>query len=342
MRPGDMSPRTMSLGAMRSRLLLPLLSAAALMLSVSAAPAAPATMRAAVVKDGAITIQSVPLPEPGAGQVRVKVRAASVNPVDWKLAGRAAPGTSQTPGRDFAGVIDAAGSGAGKWKAGDAVIGVASGTYAEYVLVPVTALASKPTKMSFEEAAGIGVVAETAWRAIVTVGDVQKGQRVLIHGGAGGVGSSAVQIAKARGAYVIATASARNHDFLKSLGVDETIDYKTTSFEEKVKNVDLVLNTVDDDTNARSVGVVKQGGILVSVVGPALGEACAAANIRCAVTGSVNGQMLPLVVELANSGKFHISVEKRMPLADAAKAWDESRSGHVRGKIILDVAPEAG
>src|SRR4029079_4997969 len=138
---------------------------------------------------------------------------------------------------------------------------------------------------------------------MITVGNVQKGQKVLIHGGAGGVGSSAVQIAKARGAYVIATASARNHEFLKSIGADETLDYRSVKFEDKLKNLDVVLNTVDAETNARSVGVLKPGGILVSVVGPAPTGPCAAAKIRCAETGKVNGQMLAQVVELANAGK---------------------------------------
>jgi NADPH:quinone reductase-like Zn-dependent oxidoreductase len=298
-------------------------------------------MRAAVVTDGVIKIASVPVPEPGAGQVRVKVHAASVNPVDWKLAARAAAGSSQTPGRDFAGVIDAVGPSAGPWKVGDAVIGIGPGSYAEYMIASTNAIAAKPTRMSFAEASGMGVVAETAWRAMVTVADVQKGQKVLIHGGAGGVGSSAVQIAKARGAYVIATASARNHDFLKSLGADETIDYRSTKFEDKVKDVDVVLNTVDADTGMRSIGIVKQGGTLVSVVGPTPAEPCAAAKIRCAVTGSANGQVLPAVVEFTNAGKFYIPVEKRMPLAEAGKAWEESRNGHVRGKIILEVAPES-
>jgi NADPH:quinone reductase-like Zn-dependent oxidoreductase len=204
----------------------------------------------------------------------------------------------------------------------------------------VAAIAAKPAKISFAEAAGIGVAAETAWRAIVTVGNVQKGQKVLIHGGAGGVGASAVQIAKARGAYVIATASARNHAFLKSLGADETIDYNTVRFEQRLQGLDLVLNTADAETGARSVGVVKPGGMLVSVVGAPPAEPCAVAKIRCAVTGPANGKMLASVVELADAGKFQISVDKRVPLADAAQAWEDSRSGHVRGKIILDVMPK--
>jgi NADPH:quinone reductase-like Zn-dependent oxidoreductase len=318
-----------------------LFSAGVLALAGAQAAAA-GSMKAAIAADNTIAIESVPIPEPGAGQVRIKVRAASVNPVDWKLASRAAAGTKQVPGRDLAGVVDAVGSGVTNWKVGDAVIALAAtGAYAEYTLSNVNAIAAKPTKMSFEEAAGIPVTAETAYRALVTVGEVKKGQKVLIHGAAGGVGSSAVLIAKAKGAYIIGTASQRNHEFLKSLGVDEVIDYNTTRFEDKVKDVDLVVNTADADTNARSVRVVKKGGYLVSVVGPPPADACAAAGIRCGGVGSVNGQMLPAIVDLANAGQFKIIVERRMPLAEASKAWELSRAGHTRGKIILVVAPEA-
>jgi NADPH:quinone reductase-like Zn-dependent oxidoreductase len=327
---------------MKSRTVSSLLSVGALAAVgtlVGSHAVAAGTMKAGVITDGTVKVESVPVPEPGPGQVRIKVRAASVNPVDWKVAARAAPGSKTVAGRDASGVIDAVGDANGPWKVGDAVVGLApGGAYAEYAIASTGAIAKKPTKMSFEEASGIPVVAETAWRALVTVGEVQKGQRVLIHGAAGGVGSSAVQIAKARGAYVIGTASARNHEFLKSLGADETIDYNTTRFEDKVKNVDIVVNTADADTNARSVGVVKKGGKLVSVVGPPPADACAAAGIWCGGVGSVNGQMLPAIVEFANTSKFHIPVERTMPLADAAKAWDLNRAGHTRGKIVLVVS----
>jgi NADPH:quinone reductase-like Zn-dependent oxidoreductase len=312
------------------------LLAAASLSHVGFAAAPHATMLAAVVTDGKVQIQSVPLPEPAAGQVRVRVRAASVNPVDWKLADRAAPGSAKVPGRDFAGVIDALGPEVQGWKPGDAVIGLAiGGAYAQYALASVKAIAHKPRKLSFAEASGIPAVGEAAWRAMVVIGNVQKGQRVLIHGGAGGVGSSAVQIAKARGAYVIATASARNQAFLRSLGADETIDYTTTRFEDKVKDVDVVLNTVNPEISARSIGVVKPGGILVSVVGLPQADKCEAAHIRCAVTGPVSGEMLPMLSALADAGKFHLNVEQRLPLAKANQAWDANRAGHTRGKIIL-------
>ena len=218
------------------------------------------TMRAAVVTDAVVHVETVAKPVPQAGQVRIRVRAASVNPVDWKLAAHAGTGTRQIPGRDLSGIIDSVGPDADRWRPGDAVIAVASGgAYAEFALAGVRAVASKPTDMSFAEAAGIPVVGETAWRAVVTVADVQKGQRVLIQGGAGGVGSSAVQVAKARGAYVIATASPNHEAFVRSLGADELIDYHTARFEDRVKGVDMVLNTVDAETGLRSMHVIQIG-----------------------------------------------------------------------------------
>jgi NADPH:quinone reductase-like Zn-dependent oxidoreductase len=311
-------------------------------LAVLSLPAAAAeTMRAVVIgQGGSLKIEQVAKPEPKAGEIRVKVRAVSVNPVDWKIGMRADPAARLVPGRDLSGVVDAVGLDTQGFKVGDAVIAIApGGSYAEYAVMPAKIAAPKPTKMSFEEAAGIGVVGETAYRAIVTVANVQKGQRVLIHGGAGGVGSSAVQIAKARGAYVIATASPRNHDFLRKLGADEVIDYNTTKFEDKVKDADVVVNTVDLETGTRSTKVVKPGGIIVSVVGPTPAEPCAAAMIRCEQTGRVTGELLRPVVDLANEGKFAISIEQQLTLADAAKAWESNRAGHTRGKIVLTVAP---
>ena len=303
-------------------------------------------MRAAVIVDGGVQIQRLPKPEPQAGEVRIRVRDASVNPTDWKRADHSGPGSHGTPGRDLSGVIDAVGPAGGQpggttsqWKVGDAVIAIApGGSYAEYAIAPVTAIAAKPMRMSFEEAAGIGVVGETAWRAIVTVANVRAGQRVLIHGGAGGVGSSAVQIAKARGAYVIATASPSHNSYLRALGADEILDYNTVRFEDKVKGVDVVLNTVEPDLTVRSLAVMKPGGILVSVVGPPPAAQCEAANVRCGVTGSATGEMLHFVSDLASQGKFHIHIDQQLPLADAAKAWGMNRKGHTAGKIILIVS----
>lgn len=301
--------------------------------------AAAGSMRAVVAVDGHVQIQSVPKPQPRPGEVRIKVRAVSVNPVDWKKIAGGAPGARLIPGRDLAGVIDAVADPGGPWKVGQAVIAVApTGSYVEYAISPVTAVAAKPPQMSFEEAAGLPIVGETAWRAMVTVANVQAGQRVLIHGGAGGVGSAAVQIAKARGAYVIATASPSHNELLHSLGADQVLDYNSVRFEDKVKNVDVVLNTVDAATTLRSLRVVKRGGILVSVVGPPPQEQCAAAGIRCAITGSATGEMLEYVSALAARGKLHIHIDKRWPLEDAAQALELNRQGHTGGKIILEVS----
>ena len=248
------------------------------------------------------------------------------------------------PGTDVAGTIDSLGEGVTGWKVGDQVLGFArqSGSYAEYAVIPVSSLARKPKSMTFEQAAGVPIAAETAYRALHESGKIARGQTVLIHGAAGGVGSAAVQIAKAAGARVIGTASPNNHEFLRSLGVDQVIDYKSQRFEDVVKNVDLVLNTVDADTNARSIGVVRQGGTLVSIVGPPDADACAAAKIRCArpdrETGASNADMLARVGELADAGSFKVNVDATYSAGGCGKAWAKSREGHTRGKLIIQVS----
>jgi len=307
--------------------------------AISAASAAE-EMRAVVFTDSHFQLQSVPRPEPQAGQVSIRVRAASVNPVDWKQAERAAPGTRLIPGRDMAGVIDAVGDAAGPWRVGQTVMAIATGggSYAEYALASTKALALKPQRLSFEEAAGIPVAGETAWRALVTIANVQRGQRVLIQGGAGGVGSLAVQIAKARGAYVIATASPNHDELLRALGADEIVDYHKVRLEEKLKDIDVVFNTVDADTGARSIAVLKPGGILVSVTGSAPAAQCEAAKTRCSVTGFVTGEMLPALSALAEEGKLHVHIARRFPLAEAVQALELNRQGHTGGKIILEVS----
>jgi len=319
---------------------LPLL-AFALTISLGA-HAAPDKMQAAEVGEGgALSVQTRPVPRPGAGEVLIKVRAAGVNPVDWKVAMRR---LGMVPGTDVAGTIDTLGDGVTGWKVGDQVLGFArqSGSYAEYAVIPVGSLAMKPVSMTFEEAAGVPIAAETAYRALHEAGKIAAGQTVLIHGAAGGVGSAAVQIAKAAGARVIGTASPNNHDFLRSLGADQVIDYRSQRFEDVVKNVDLVLNTADAETNARSIGVIREGGVLVSIVGPANAMACAAAKIRCArpdrEKGASNADMLARVGELADAGKFKVHVEEAYALADASRAWEKSRGGHTRGKLVIRVS----
>ena len=309
----------------------------------AAAFAAPDTMQAVEVGDGGtLSIQPRPVPRPQPGEVLVKVRAAGVNPVDWKSARRR---LGMVPGTDVAGTIDSLGEGVTEFKVGEAVLGFArqSGSYAEYAVIPLDAIARKPRSFTFEQAAGVPIAAETAYRALHETGHLERGQTILIHGAAGGVGSAAVQIAKAAGAHVIGTASANHHDFLRSIGVDEVIDYRTQRFEDIAKNVDFVLNTADPETTARSIAVVKEGGMLVSLVGSPDPRACAAARIHCARperdTGASNAAMLAKVVELANAGQFKVHVDAVFSMPDAAKAWNRSREGHTRGKLIILVTP---
>ena len=304
----------------------------------------PASMQAVVVIGGKPLLQTVDRPAPGAGEVLVKVRAAGVNPADWKRAQRAST-TPVVPGWDIAGVISAVGPGVSGWKAGDPVMGFFEGTggYAQYAAIAVDSIASKPRKLGFDAAAGVPLAAVTAWKALVDAAGLQRGQRVLIHGAAGGVGSAAVQIAAVRGAYVIATASERNHAFLRSIGANETIDYNAVRFEEHVSNADVVLNTIDEQTAIRSLPVLKPGGIMVTVAGAVPAEACAAAQMRCVAasrrTGTPIGQILAEVARLADQGRFTVHVDATFPLARASDAWDMSRTGHTRGKIILTIPP---
>jgi NADPH:quinone reductase-like Zn-dependent oxidoreductase len=307
------------------------------------ASAAPSTMRGVRVNaDGSLSVAEMSVPRPGRDEVLIKVRAAGVNPVDWKAAsGR----VGQVPGTDACGAIDSLGEGVAGWKVGEPVIGFArqSGSYAEYAVIPVNSLARKPKAMTFEEAAGMPIAAETAYRALHEAGGLQRGQTVLIHGAAGGVGSAAVQIAKAGGARVIGTASSSNFDFLKSIGADQVIDYTAQKFEDVAKNVDLVLNTANAETTARSLAVVRAGGVLVTIVGGTDAAACEAAKIRCARpdrnTGATNADQLARVVELADAGKFKVYVDGVYPMENAAQAWIKSREGHTRGKLIIQVSP---
>src|SRR5688572_28388526 len=300
------------------RSLLPLASLGLIL--GNAALAAPDKMQAVeVAPDGSLSVQTRPVPRPGAGEVLIRVRAAGVNPVDWKIAQRR---IGMVPGVDVAGTIDSLGEGAAGFTVGDQVLGFArqSGSYAEFAVVAVSSLAKKSKALSFEQAAGVPIAGETAYRALHEAGKIQPGQTVLIHGAAGGVGSAAVQIAKAAGARVIGTASPNNHEFLRSLGADQVIDYRSQRFEDVVKDVDVVLNTANLETNVRSIGVVRPGGVLVSVVGPPNPVACAAAKIRCGRPDRENGasiaDMLARVAELADAGKFKVPVEQVFSMAD--------------------------
>jgi NADPH:quinone reductase-like Zn-dependent oxidoreductase len=338
-------PNETSLSLARARFL-----ALALLLLISPAVALRAadgaTMQAIVFVDGHLAMQSVARPEPGPGEVRIRIRAAAINPADWKMARMASRfGPDPIFGLDASGIIDAVGPSVTGWKSGDAVVALTRpphGAYAQYAVVSVDFIAPKPRSLSFEQAAGIPVAGITAWRSLIDVAQLRSGQRVLIDGGAGGVGSAAVQIAKARGAYVIATASASNASFLKSIGADEVIDYTAGPFEQKVKDVDVALDTVSPEDGLHAMSTLKPGGILVSIVGKMPEDRCAAAKIRCAIPGSSGGQpatpYLREVGKLADAGKYRVNVERVLPLSEAAQAWALNQQGHTRGKLVLSVS----
>jgi|SRR5579871_418399 len=292
-----------------------------------------------------LRLEEIARPEPGADELLIKVHAASVNPVDWKIrAGHMKDFMPMIfpyiPGFDISGVVESIGAGVTKFKSGDAVFGRldGSGAYAEYALVKETDLALKPKSLDHVHAAAIPVAALTAWQALFEAAQLRPGQRILIHGAAGGVGIFAVQFAKSKGAHVIATASEKNQGFLRELGVDEPIDYSKTRFEDVVRDVDVVLDTMGGETQERSLKVLKKGGILVSLVQPPSAEHAAKYGVRAVMLrGHKSAADLMEIAQLIDSGRVKVFVETIVPLAEARRAHELSESGHVRGKIVLKV-----
>jgi NADPH:quinone reductase-like Zn-dependent oxidoreductase len=199
-------------------------------------------------------------------------------------------------------------------------------------------IALKPKSIDLVTAAAIPLAALTAWQALFDNAQLKAGQTVLIHGGAGGVGHFAVQLAKIKGARVIATASARNHEFLRSLGADQVIDYNTTRFEDMAHDVDVVLDSISGETADRSYQVIKKGGIFVSILRPPSPEKAAAHGVRTGHTFvQANVAELDEIAKLVDSGKLKATIEKMFPLSEAAAAHDLNATGHTRGKIVLRV-----
>jgi NADPH:quinone reductase-like Zn-dependent oxidoreductase len=294
--------------------------------------------------------EDAPRPEPRENEMLVRVIAAGVNPVDGAIRSGKYAKFFKTelplvPGYDIAGVVENAGAKIGKFKKGDAVYAYIDlnkgGGYAEYALVTEKEAAPKPKSLTFADAAAVPVVALTAWQALVDTANLSAGQTVLIHGGSGGVGSFAIQFAKLRGAKVFATASTRNQDFLKELGADVAIDYTTQKFEDVAKDVDVVLESVGGETLARSYGVVKKGGIVVSLLGPPNQAELDKRGIRGAALGvEPNSSELGEIGKLIDDKKVKVIVSQTFSLADAAKAQEQVATGHTRGKIVLQVADE--
>ncbi|MET9884437.1 NADP-dependent oxidoreductase [Streptomyces sp. NPDC006430] len=284
-------------------------------------------------------------PEPAVGEILVRVHAAGVNPVDWKTraSGALIPwGPVPQVGWDVSGTVAAVGPGVTFHRVGDEVYGMPrfpqqAGAYAEYVTGPARHFARKPASLDHVQAAALPLAALTAWQALVDTAGVTAGQRVLVHAAAGGVGHLAVQIAKARGAYVIGTASAGKHEVLRELGADELIDYRTTDFEDAVTDVDVVIDAMGGDHGQRSLKVLKPGGHLVTLPGPD-GLPADAQGVQASwviVEPDLKG--LEEIAALVEQGLLKPLIDTVLPLAQAAKAHEIGELGRTTGKIVLTV-----
>ncbi|HCT59105.1 MAG TPA: hypothetical protein DGD08_18035 [Gemmatimonas aurantiaca] len=309
--------------------------------------ALPSVMRAARVHGEGNTrvlrVDTVALPRVTPNTVLVRVHAASVNPVDWKLQDEGDLKPLAIPGGDFAGEVVAVGAGVTRYRCGDRVAGTVDqmetgGSYAEYLVAPLDAMVKKPARYSMQEASAYPTVAIAAWRFLIAGADVQRGERVLVHGASGGVGSMVVQIATARGATVIGTASARNHDFVRALGAAQMIDYTTTRFEDVARNMDVVVDAVGGETLTRSVAVVRRGGRLVSSAGSVPAETCRAAGILCPSRAPWDvPRGLAYVAPLIEAGQLQVHIDSVYTLDQIMAAQQHSRSGRTRGKVVVDM-----
>jgi len=316
------------------------------------AQALPKTMKAIVAHEyggpDVLKYEDVPLPEPKENEILVRVIASGVNPADplilnGKYAKEFGTHLPLVLGYDMAGVVVRAGAKVTKLRVGDPVYAYLlwGGGWAEYCISNEGESAIKPKSLGFIDASAVPLAALTAWQALIDIGKIENGQTVLIHGGSGGVGSFAIQIAKAHGARVIATASTANQDVLKQLGAEVAIDYTKQKFEEIAHDVDLVLDPVGRDTLARSYGVVTKGGIVVTIV-----SRCDQAELKkheirgASLSSHPDSGELGEITKLIDGGKIKPIVTEVLPLTDAAKADAQAETHHTRGKIVLKIADE--
>ena len=297
--------------------------------------------------------QSTPAPnDPSAGKVLVDVKAAGVNPADWKIR----EGYFQqmmplqfpsTLGMDFSGVIEKVGEGVPDFKQNDDVYGQAavvrggSGAFAEIALANADTIAHKPKILSHEKAAGLPLVGVSAWQALVETIGLSKGQKILIHGGAGGIGSIAIQLAKHLGAYVATTVSTNDKQFVKEeLGADEVIDYKTQTFEDLLPHeYDAVFDTVGGETYTRSFKILKRGGIIVSMLEQPNQELMDRFGVKAiSQFTQVNRERLTKLARLVDQNNIRVNIDRTFPLDEAGKALDYQRDVHPRGKVVLQVS----
>jgi NADPH:quinone reductase-like Zn-dependent oxidoreductase len=308
-----------------------------------------ATMQAIQAQDyggpEVLVLEQVPRPEPNDGQVLIRLKAAGVNPADWKyrtgLYKQFMPlEFPWTPGLEGSGVVEAVGASVSSLKKGDEVYGIVSSGYAEYALALANEIQRKPVELTFEEAAALPMGVLTAWGAVIDTAQVEAGQRVLIHGAAGGVGSYAVQLAKWKGAHVTGTASADNLEFVRSLGTDDVIDYNATRFETVFNDLDAVIDTVGGDLPERSFQVIRPGGVFVTIAAMLPEDAGKAQNIRAVGARRAVADTLKQVSELIEAKQLKPVVGPVFPLANARQAQELSQTGHGRGRILLQIENE--
>lgn len=291
--------------------------------------------------------EDAPLPEPGPNDVRIRVHATGVNPVDWKI--REGYLQSMLPysmpltlGWDVSGVVETLGAEVSGLSIGDAVYSrpdiARDGTYAEYVVVRASELASKPARLSHNQAAAVPLAGLTAWQGLFDHAKLKAGERVLIHAGAGGVGSFAIQFAKWAGAHVIATASGANEALVRELGADEFVDYRTQKFEEVLDKVDVVLDTIGGDTQHRSIALLNEGGRLFSIVGsPDEGKLAAVGASGGTFMVQPSSEQLERIAKLIDTQKVQVLIDSVFPLSEARAAHEKSQTGRAKGKIILEI-----
>ena len=294
-----------------------------------------------------LTYEDAPCPHPDAGEVLVRVHAAGINPVDWKIReGHLKEMLTYTfpliLGWDVSGVVTAVCTGTSRLKVGDEVYSrpdiLRDGAYAEFIVMKESEVALKPKAIDHLHAAALPLAGLTVWQSLFDAAGLAAGQRVLIHAAAGGVGHLAVQAAKWKGAHVIGTASAHNHDFVRQFGADQVVDYNTERFTEVVQPVDVVFDTIGGETQELSWQVLKPGGILVSIASPPPPEKAQAHGVRSAfVFTQPNAAQLAEIAQLVDAEKLKVIVETILPLSDATRAQELSERGHGRGKIVLRV-----
>lgn len=297
-----------------------------------------------------LELVDVERPTPGPTEILIRVHAAGVNPVDWKTRETGGIGPTGDPpfilGWDVSGVVEEVGAGASLFSPGDEVFGMPSfpfqaGAYAEYVAAPSRHFARKPSTLDHLRAAAVPLAGLTVWQSLVDTANIQPGQRVLIHAAAGGVGHLAVQIAKARGAYVIGTASAAKHELLRGLGADELVDYRTADFAEEVRDVDVVLDTIGLEYGPRSLKTLRRGGRLIQLTrtnDERMPELAEAAGVTAGFTlAEPDRAGLLALAELVDSGRLQPTVDTVFPLEEAAKAQELVAAGKTTGKVVLSI-----